>query len=69
MVISYFYLFCRTARGIFIEFSFIWGQHRLQLVNFLSFAVALCLYDQLSLSLSDVFASLVNKDYVAACIK
>ena len=29
MVISYFYLFCRTARWIFIEFSFIWGQHRL----------------------------------------
>lgn len=70
MAISYFYLslFCRTA----VNFYLYGVSIVLQLVNFLPFAIALCLYNHLSLSLMFLLlysCSLVTKEYVAACIK
>lgn len=50
------------------EFLFIWCQHRAPAREFS--ALRHCpLFIQSPLSLSDAFASLVNKEYVAACIK
>lgn len=50
------------------EFLFIWCQHRAPAGEFS--ALRHCpLFIQSPLSFSDVFASLVTKEYVAACIK
>lgn len=50
------------------EFLFIWCQHRAPAGEFS--ALRHCpLFIQSTLSFSDVFAPLVTKEYVAACIK